>query len=205
MGGSVARGQVADPANRGGQALPSALRLVPARLAPPSAPVRSVRRTVLVTRLCKAQAVPLVAIVAPAGYGKTTLLAQWAAQDRRPFAWLSFDWRCNDPAVLFPYLAVAIAAVVPVEPAVFQDLAAPHALERQAVLAGLASALSRAPQPFVLVLDDAHLLTDTEGLEALTTLAEHLLGGSQFAAAARREPQLGLARLRAEGKVFDIG
>ena len=159
----------------------------------------------LVTRLCKAQAVPLVAIVAPAGYGKTTLLAQWAAQDRRPFAWLSFDWRCNDPAVLFPYLAVAIAAVVPVEPAVFQDLAAPHALERQAVLAGLASALSRAPQPFVLVLDDAHLLTDTEGLEALTTLAEHLLGGSQFAAAARREPQLGLARLRAEGKVFDIG
>ena len=87
-------------------------------------------------RLCKAQAVPVIAIVAPAGYGKTTLLAQWAAQDRRPFAWLTFDWRCNDPAILFSHLAVAIAAVVPVERAVFRDLAAPHPLERLAVLAG---------------------------------------------------------------------
>ena len=76
------------------------------------------KRTRLVARLCQARAVPVIAIVAPAGYGKTTLLAQWAAQDRRPFAWLTFDWRCNDPAILFSHLAVAIAAVVPVEPAV---------------------------------------------------------------------------------------
>jgi len=158
-----------------------------------------------VRRLGEAQAVPVAAIVAPAGYGKTMLLAQWAAQDRRPFGWLSFDWRCNDPAVLSCYLAIAVAAVVPVERAVFRDLAAPHPPERQAVLAGLASALSRAPHPFVLVLDDAHLLTDAEGLEALTTLMEHLPQGSQLAAAARQEPQLGLARLRAEGKVLDIG
>jgi len=102
--------------------------------------------------------VPLVAVVAPAGYGKTTLLAQWAAQDRRPFGWLSVDWRCNDPAVLFCYLAVAVAAVVPVQRAVFGDLAAPHPPERRAVLAGLASALSGARHPFVLVLDDVHLL-----------------------------------------------
>ena len=131
--------------NRGGsEALLPALQLIPSRLAPPSPPVGAVKRAGLVGRLCQAQAVPVIAIVAPAGYGKTTLLAQWAAQDGRPFAWLTFDWRCNDPAVLFSHLAVAIAAVVPAEPAVFQDLAAPHPPERLAVLAGLAPALSRA-------------------------------------------------------------
>ena len=57
----------------------------------------------------------------------------------------------------------------------------------------------------MLVLDDVHLLTDTEGLEALSTLIEHLPPGSQLPAAARREPQLGLPRLRAEGKILDLG
>ena len=202
----AARGQGADRVNRAsGEALLPALQLIPSRLAPPSPPAGAVKRAGLVGRLRQAQAMPVIAIVAPAGYGKTTLLAQWAAQDSRPFAWLTFDWRCNDPAVLFSHLAVAIAAVVPVEPAVFQDLAAPHPPERLAVLAGLASALSGAPHPFVLVLDDVHLLTDSEGLEALSTLTEQLPRGSQLAAAARQEPQLGLARLRAEGKVLDIG
>ena len=124
---SAARGQGVDLVNRGGhEALLPALQVIPSRLAPPSPHVSAVKRTKLVARLCKAQAVPVIAIVALAGYGKTTLLAQWAAQYRRPFAWLAFDWRCNDPAILFSHLAAAIAAVVPVERAVFRALAALH-------------------------------------------------------------------------------
>ena len=58
----------------------------------------TVSRTALVNRLRAARAFPLVLVVAPAGYGKTTLLAQWAARDPRPFAWVSVDERDDDPA-----------------------------------------------------------------------------------------------------------
>ena len=59
-----------------------------------------VSRTALVNRLRVTTDSPVVAVTAPAGYGKTTLLAQWAARDKRAFAWVSIDERDNDPVVL---------------------------------------------------------------------------------------------------------
>ena len=67
-----------------------------------------VPRPELLARLRAARAVPTVAVVAPAGYGKTTLLALWAEADDRPFAWVSLDPHDNDPIVLLTHLAVAI-------------------------------------------------------------------------------------------------
>jgi LuxR family maltose regulon positive regulatory protein len=67
-----------------------------------------VARPQLLARLRAARAVPTVAVVAPAGYGKTTLLALWAQADDRPFAWLSLDPHDNDPIVLLTHLAVAL-------------------------------------------------------------------------------------------------
>ena len=146
----------------------------------------------------------MVAVVAPAGYGKTTLLAQWTERDPRLFAWLSFDRTFNDPAVLLTYLAFALAHAVDVGPEVYDCLIAPHPAERSAVLAALASSVSRSPAPVVLVFDDVHLLTEAEGIQTLQTLAEHLPEGSQLAVAARREPPIGLARMRADGSVLDL-
>jgi LuxR family maltose regulon positive regulatory protein len=163
-----------------------------------------VQRDDLVQTLVDASELVAV-VVAPPGYGKTTLLAQWAERDRRPFTWLSVDRRCNDPAVLLSALAVALAQVVPVDAVVFDHLAAAHRLQREAVVAGLASAVAMAPGPFVLVLDDAHLLIDPEGLDAVSTVLGHLPWGSQLALGGRREPRLGLPRLRGEGRVLDIG
>ena len=148
---------------------------------------------------------PVVAIVAPPGYGKTTLLTLWAAHDKRPFAWLSLDRFHNDPAVLLTYLALGLAQVIPVEQAVLEGLTAPHPAERAAVLTALASSVHHSQHPFVLAVDETHLLSDAEGIEALRTLADNLPQGSQLALAGRREPPLGLARWRSEGRVLDIG
>ncbi len=70
-------------------------------------PAGAVSRTALVNRLRALAATPIVSIVAPAGYGKTTLCAQWARRDGRPAAWLTVDDRDNDPAALLRHLAAA--------------------------------------------------------------------------------------------------
>ena len=68
---------------------------------------------------------PVVSVVAPAGYGKTTLLSQWAERDRRAFAWVSVDEADNDPKVLLTYIAEALDAVEPISGRVFEALASP--------------------------------------------------------------------------------
>jgi LuxR family transcriptional regulator, maltose regulon positive regulatory protein len=201
--GGPAAGQLAGPVD--GTALPALpVALLPARFMPPDVRAGIVPRAGLLDRLLHADEL-VVAVVAPPGYGKTTVLAQWAARDRRPFTWLSLDRRCNDPVVLICALAVALARVVPVDRAVFDLLTAAHRLQREAVVAGLAAAVAHAPRPFVLALDDVHLLSDDEGLDAVRAVLQHLGAGSQLALAGRREPACGLPRLRGEGRVLDVG
>ena len=65
---------------------------------------------------------PVAAVIAPPGYGKTTLLAQWADRDPRSFGWLTVDGRDNDPSVLLRNLATALDRIEPVGPAVFRGL-----------------------------------------------------------------------------------
>src|SRR6266576_878165 len=72
----------------------------------------TVSRTALVNRL-RATAEPIAIMTAPAGYGKTTVLAQWAVRDSRPFAWISIDDRDNDPIVLLRHVALALHAIEP--------------------------------------------------------------------------------------------
>ena len=81
---------------------PAVVPVRPAQAAPAAPRTRRgvVARTTLVNRLCAAADVPVVAIAAPAGYGKTTLLAQWVERDPRPHAWISLDRRHNDADVL---------------------------------------------------------------------------------------------------------
>ena len=87
--------------------------VVESKLRPPPGPPESVPRTALVNRLRAAGAFPIVLVVAPAGYGKTTLLSQWAARDARPFAWVSVDERDNDPYVLLKHVAAALDRIEP--------------------------------------------------------------------------------------------
>jgi LuxR family maltose regulon positive regulatory protein len=106
-----------------------------------------VPRTTLVQHLLASQATPFVCVVAPAGYGKTTLLAQWAARKGDRVAWVSVDPRDNDPVVLLSYVAAALDRVEPIDPGVFQALASPGAAILATVVPRFASAVSAMTAP----------------------------------------------------------
>jgi LuxR family maltose regulon positive regulatory protein len=147
---------------------------------------------------------PVVSVVAPAGYGKTTVVGQWAARDRRPFAWISLDERDNDVAVLLSYVAVALDRVEPIDPAVFEAIEGPKPPTSEAGLASVARAFS-SMDPSVLVLDDVHLLHDPRCLEALRMLADHVPDRSQLVMVGREDPSVTVARLRATGRILEVG
>src|SRR5690348_18396157 len=122
----------------------------------------SVRRARLIERLEREVSRPVVSVVAPAGYGKTTLLAQWAERSRQAVAWVSVDELDNDPKVLLTYVAEALNAVEPVGERVFDALASPGSSVPGSVVPRLSSAFSSMISPVVLMLDDVHLLHDAE-------------------------------------------
>jgi LuxR family transcriptional regulator, maltose regulon positive regulatory protein len=170
-------------------------------------PVRpgTVVRASLIDRLAREDSGPIVSVVAPSGYGKTTLLAQWAAGNGRAFAWVSLDERDNDPKVLLSYVAAALDAVQPLGAPVFEALASPVSSVPGSVVPRLGSAFWSMTVPVVLVLDDVHLLRNAACRDALSVLADHVPAGSRLVLAGRDEPPLRVARLRAQGRLLDIG
>ncbi len=144
-------------------------------------------------------------MVAPAGYGKTTLLSQWADRDPRAFAWVSVDEADNDPKVLLTYVAEALDAIEPIGERVFDALASPASSVPGSVVPRLGSAFTSMTSPVTLVLDDVHLLHNSECRAALSVLADHVPSGSRLVLAGRAEPPLRTARLRAEGRILEIG
>src|SRR5215213_5327726 len=148
----------------------SSLELVESKLHPPPARPGIVARTGLVDRLLASDAVPVVCVVAPVGYGKTTLLAQWAEREPRPVAWISVDQRDNDPAVLVTYLGAALDRVEPIDPRVVQALAGPGVSIVGAV-SRLAAATAAMTRPVALVLDHVELLDTRRCLDAVAELA----------------------------------
>ena len=98
--------------------------LVEVKLGPPSTRPGTVAKTDVIAELCASRA-PLVTVVAPAGYGKTTFLARWAEADPRAFAWVALDGRDDDPVVLLRYVAGAMHRLEPLPPEVFDALSGP--------------------------------------------------------------------------------
>src|SRR5215212_3740666 len=180
------------------------LELVESKLRPPPARPGIVARTGLVDRLLASGSVPLVCVVGPAGYGKTTLLAQWAEREPRPVAWISVDQRDNDPAVLLTYLGVALDRVEPIDPRVVRGLAGPGASILGAV-PRLAAAIAAMTQPVALVLDHLELLDNQQSLDLVAELAAQLPAGTQLLLASRTRPPLPVALLRAQGRVVELG
>ncbi len=165
----------------------------------------TIRRSALIKQLAGGDPCPVVSVVAPPGYGKTTLLSQWAEADHRAIAWVSVDQRDNDPKVLLTYIAAALDAVEPIDGRVFDALASPASSVPGSVIPRLGSALWSMSAPVVLVLDDVHVLDSRECQAALSVLADHVPGGSRLVLAGRTRPPLRIARLRAEGKILEIG
>ncbi len=172
--------------------------VVEAKVRVPPPPPWAVSRTPLVNRL-RTAAASLVTLTAPAGYGKTTLAAQWAERERRQVAWLSVDEADNDAAHL---LAQLVAALDPLDGQ--EDR--PTARRRKEWTAELARLASRvgSSENVVLVVDNAHLLRSRNATKVLSTLAEHVPAGSTLALVGRLTPALPIARLRVDGKLLEL-
>src|SRR5262249_43439974 len=173
------RKRAALPRHRSG----AAFELLAAKLHRPPGRPGTVRRSVLVDRLARGETRPIVSVTAPAGYGKTTLLSQWAERNGQAFAWVSVDEADNDPKVLLSYVAEALDAVEPIDGRVFDALASPVSSVPGTVIPRLGSAFMSMTRPVALVLDDVHELRNSECRSAVSVLADHVPGGSRLALA----------------------
>ena len=169
---------------------------------PPLRPALVERRQLLAD-LASARETAVVVVTAPPGYGKTTLLAQWAEADDRPFAYLHLDDADNDPVVLLAYITAALERFGEVDSRVTDELREPAPALGRAVLPGLANEIADR-NPFVLAFDDVHVLRDEMCLRTIAYLAENVPAGSQLALAGRADPGISLASLRVERNLLEI-
>ena len=184
---------------------PPARPLVLAKLQAP-VPRERVSRPVLLD-LCKGHRRKLTLVRAPAGWGKSTLLADWHAStdETRPFAWLALDQADNDPATFWTYVIEALRTQHAVSgERSLATLQAPRVDVITDVLPDLYAELDTLPHDVVLVLDDYHLVTNPEIDDSLAFFVEHLPSTLEIALASRSEPSLPLARLRARGHLVEI-
>ena len=178
--------------------------LLESKLTPTPARAGTIPRAALVNKLRAARGVTVAVVSAPAGYGKTTLLAEWERRDERPFAWLSLDEAENDPTVFLTYVAAALDRVQALDPDVFEALSGSRS-SLQNIVARLGQSLASLRAPIVVALDDVHVLHAPACIDALAVLIEQLPAGSQLVLASRTAPRLPLGRLRAEGRVLEVG
>ena len=176
--------------------------LSPAKLQRPTIRPGIVRRTGALARISAAGRVSVISIVAPAGYGKSTLLTQWAGLVGAGAAWISCDSGDNDPAVLLTCLAAALVHVGAVDPAVTRT--AGQAAGLTAVPA-LMEAIRPDAQPAVIAFDHLEEITNLECHDVLTEFVLRLAPGWQVAMASRHPLPLPVARLRTQGRVLEIG
>jgi LuxR family transcriptional regulator, maltose regulon positive regulatory protein len=144
---------------------------------------------------------------APAGWGKTTLVAAWAvgAERERRFAWVSLDASDDEPARFWLYVIEALRRLDPgVGSASLALLTAPGTTLEQDVLPALVNELASLGEPLTLVLDDYHSIRGQSIHEQLGFLVDHLPPGVDVVLTTRLEPPLPLARMRARGDLLEI-
>ena len=174
------------------------------RLAPPRIREGTVERTAVVNRLRPAPPADVALVVAPAGYGKTSVLAElYRRPGKRPFAWLSIDERDNDPVTFLTYLTLTLNRIGACDRQVVEALARPRS-SLSTILARLQRSLE-ATGPFGLILDDLHLLTSRKSLEVVRRLVDELPPEGRLAIASRTQPAIPLAGLRRRGRLVEIG
>ena len=177
--------------------------LLESKLRPPWSRPGLVPRAALVRRLLASDA-PIVAVVAPAGYGKTTLLGQWMEAGQPRQAWVSLDARDNDPGTLLSYLATALDRLEPMESRILRSLTAPGSVDLAAGGHRLAVAASSMRTPFTMALDHVEAIQNPSCRDTIAELALGLPAGSRLGLASRTEPPIPMHQLRARGQVVEV-
>ena len=149
----------------------------------------------------------LTLVSAPAGFGKTTLLAEWLGEtpgEDRAVAWLSLDPSDNEPESFWTYVVTALQRAVPGVGSGALELIASSPLPTDLVLTTLLNELAAAPGEIWLVLDDYHLVDSHDVRDGMTFLLEHLPPHAHFVLSTRADPDLPLSRWRVRGELVEI-
>jgi LuxR family maltose regulon positive regulatory protein len=180
------------------------------KLYAPRPRLQLVSRTRLGDRLDDVLRGGLALVSAPAGFGKTTAISEWAADCARRdpqlrTAWLSLDEGDGDLARFLTYLVAALRTVAPgIGEGVLSMLAAARPPSTDTLLSGLLNEITALPHGVVLVLDDVQVLDGGPVDQALVFLVEHLPAQLHLVLAGRRDPRLPLARWRARGLLTEL-
>ncbi len=194
----------ADP-NRSGTAAERAV-LLGTKVHVPAGGGRLVNRAGLLDALSAGRRRKLTLLSAPAGWGKTTIVAQWAstAQEDQRFSWLSLDTSDNDPVWFWMYAVAALRRTKPELTTHTAELLAMGADPLQVVLPTLLNELATVAGDVVFILDDYHLVTNRVVHEQVAFFISRMPPNLHLVLATRSDPMLPLARLRASGDLAEV-
>lgn len=164
-----------------------------------------VPRERLVERLEAGLRGKLVLLSAPAGFGKTWLLSEWASHSQSPVAWITLDKSDNDPARFLAYLVAALRKIdARLGEFISGALQGPQAPDSGSILTTLVNEISRKDADFVFILDDYHIIKANAVHSMVIYLLDHSSPGMHWVIATRSDPPLPLARLRAKGQLTEL-
>lgn len=169
--------------------------------------VGQVPRARLVERLARALSAKLTLISAPAGFGKTTLLAEWLARldNATKVAWLSLDTGDSHPPTFWTNVLAALQRAVPgIAPTTLALLHAGQSPSGPSFIPGLVNELADCPSELVLVLDDYQVIEAAEIHESMAALLDHLPPRLRIAMATRSDPPLPLPRMRVRNELVEV-
>ena len=186
--------------------VPGPAVLLATKLTAPALRPHLISRAALVQALWAGDGRKLTLLDAPAGWGKTTLLAQWIApeRERNEVAWLSLDLADNDPARFWTYVVTALQKARPGLDTRAVELIGVNAGLQQVVLPTLLNALASLDERILLILDDYHVVTNRAIHEEMAFFIELMPTNLSLVIATRSDPPLPLARLRAGGHLLEI-
>jgi LuxR family maltose regulon positive regulatory protein len=158
----------------------------------------------LVDRLTQGLASELTLVCAPAGFGKTSLLGDWARRRTQPTAWLSLDEGDNDPVRFWWYVAVALDTVGAGTGGLTARPGGPRPVALELVVTAVINELATFPEEVVLVLDDYQVIESPAVHDSLVLFLDRLPPGLRVVLASRADPPLPLARLRARNQLAEL-
>ena len=184
--------------------------LLTTKLHPPPLSSKLLTRPHLLRKLDDGLEKRLILVAAPAGYGKTSLVRMWLSKQTRPSAWLSLDREDNDPAHFLAYLIGALQRLnLPGAERLGRQtqsiLQTPQQVTAATLITPLINEITQVSAPFLLILDDYHLLRAAPIHDYISLMLQHMLPTMCLVIVTREEPSLPLARLRAHGEICEIG